>query len=359
MAEDESFVVIDLGSGLFKVGMGGEEEPLSIFPSVVEKSSSGDFSDLSVGVVAWFNEDIECYYPIERNIVKDWKGLELLVKDSVENQLGENLEEKSLIVTQSMWCSIEQTNKLKDLFIETLKVPRLIIVDPSIVSIYASGYTTLLSFICGFGSYNCITVYEGNLLVKGLKMDYGGHDITQYLMKNIKSNDGPVSYKTAQFLKEQYCYVAKDYLKELEEAKDVDCGLSDGGNIKLGSERFSCAETLFSPQLFGLEHEPIHEYIYNAIMKSPIGVRSNLYKNIFVSGGSTMFPGFNERLQIELTKLIPNTMEIRIMDDSNKGFSTWIGESILSSLSNTTSNLPPIPRRDTENIYPFYNYLRQ
>lgn len=39
------------------------------------------------------------------------------------------------------------------------------------------------------------------------------------------------------------------------------------------------------------------------LKKSPIDVRSLLYKSILISGGTTMFPGFPTRLLNDMTKI--------------------------------------------------------
>jgi len=43
--------------------------------------------------------------------------------------------------------------------------------------------------------------------------------------------------------------------------------------------------------LIGMESVGIHEMIHNSILMSDIDIRRDLYNNIVLSGGSTMFPG--------------------------------------------------------------------
>lgn len=68
-------------------------------------------------------------------------------------------------------------------------------------------------------------------------------------------------------------------------------------------------------------------------MKCDIDVRKDLYGNIVMSGGTTMFPGIPERLSKEVTALAPSTMKIKVVAPPERKFSVWIGGSILSSLS--------------------------
>ena len=68
-------------------------------------------------------------------------------------------------------------------------------------------------------------------------------------------------------------------------------------------------------------------------MGCDIDVRRDLYSNIVMSGGSTMYDGLPERLSKEITTLAPNTMKIKVVAPPERKFSVWIGGSILSSLS--------------------------
>ena len=88
-------------------------------------------------------------------------------------------------------------------------------------------------------------------------------------------------------------------------------------------------------------------------MKCDEDIRKDLYANIVLSGGTTMFPGIADRMQREITALAPSTMKIkcalfllcesmfshrssmlcRIIAPPERKYSVWIGGSILASLS--------------------------
>ncbi len=85
--------------------------------------------------------------------------------------------------------------------------------------------------------------------------------------------------------------------------------------------------------LIGKELEGFHEISYNSILKCDIDIRKDLYANIVMSGGTTMFQGIPERLSKEITNLAPSTMKIKVIAPQERKFLVWIGGSILSSLS--------------------------
>lgn len=55
-----------------------------------------------------------------------------------------------------------------------------------------------------------------------------------------------------------------------------------------------------------------HEITYQSILKCDVDIRKDLYNNIVMSGGTTMFPGIPERLSKEVTALAPSTMKVKV-----------------------------------------------
>ena len=79
-------------------------------------------------------------------------------------------------------------------------------------------------------------------------------------------------------------------------------------------------------------------------------LRRDLYSNIVLSGGSTMFLGFKERLTREIKELIPDSIDVKIIAPPERMYSVWIGGSILASLK--TFNRMWISRRDYKEMGP-------
>ena len=103
--------------------------------------------------------------------------------------------------------------------------------------------------------------------------------------------------------------------------------------LTVGNERFRCPEVLFQPHLIGKEAAGIHDTTFQSIMRCDVDIRKDLYGNVVLSGGTTMFQGIGERMTKELTALAPSTMKIKVVAPPERKYSVWIGGSILSSLS--------------------------
>ena len=77
---------------------------------------------------------------------------------------------------------------------------------------------------------------------------------------------------------------------------------------------------------------------YNSIFKCDLNIRRDLYGNVVLSGGTTMFPGIAHRMLKELTSLSPSSTKVKIVAPPERKYSVWFGGSILASLS-TFQNL--------------------
>ena len=139
-------------------------------------------------------------------------------------------------------------------------------------------------------------------------------------------------------MKEKYAYVAYDYNAEMNKAKnssecDVSYTLPDGNVITIADERFRCPELLFKPHMNGFEFDGIDKTLFDSVMKCDIDVRKDLYANIVLSGGTTMFNGLPERIEKEITTLAPPTMKVKVVAPPERKYAVWIGGSILASLA--------------------------
>ena len=73
--------------------------------------------------------------------------------------------------------------------------------------------------------------------------------------------------------------------------------------------------------------------IIRIYFKLRVDIRKDLYANIVMSGGSTMYEGLAARLEKEMISLAPSTMKIKVVAPPERKYSVWIGGSILASLS--------------------------
>ena len=109
--------------------------------------------------------------------------------------------------------------------------------------------------------------------------------------------------------------------------------LPDGQSVTLSAERFRAPDVLFDPTLVGSEEPGAADVLVDSIMKSDIDLRSTLFSQVVLAGGSTMFPGFGDRMLHEVRSRSPVHTKIRISAPPERMNSTFVGGSILASLA--------------------------
>ena len=278
--------------------------------------------------------------PISYGKIIDWDTMENIWNYIFNNELGIKSNDHPVLSTEYPLTDNTSREKMCETMFEKCNVPSLFISNESILPLYGSGKLTGVVVSSGHDLTSVVPIVNGHTVDNAIKLLYvAGKDISEKIIKNLEKRDiylGNMNEKLiANNIKENYCYVAMNYIEEdkmfVPENK-LPYTLPDGKIIEIGKERFNCPELLFHPDYVDLRRSGIQNITIDSIGLTPREYHDVLYDNIFLTGGSTLIPGFPQRYLQELTSLAPKGTNINIFSPPEREQSAWIGGSIIAQL---------------------------
>ncbi|KAM5255434.1 actin-related protein 3B isoform 4-T4 [Ctenodactylus gundi] len=342
--------VVDCGTGYTKLGYAGNTEPQFIIPSCIAIRESAKVVDQAQRRVLRGVDDLDFFigdeaidkptyatkWPIRHGIIEDWDLMERFMEQVVFKYLRAEPEDHYFLMTEPPLNTPENREYLAEIMFESFNVPGLYI------AVQAEGYV--------IGS--CIK-----------HIPIAGRDITYFIQQLLREREAGIppeqSLETAKAIKEKYCYICPDIVKEFAKY-DVDprkwikqyTGINAVNQkkfiIDVGYERFLGPEIFFHPEFANPDFtESISDVVDEVIQNCPIDVRRPLYKNVVLSGGSTMFRDFGRRLQRDLKRVVdarlklseelsggrikPKPVEVQVITHHMQRYAVWFGGSMLAS----------------------------
>jgi len=390
-------VVIDNGTGFTKMGYAGNCEPNYIIPSqigVLEKPSAGPgpsrpgANKPSAGGKATGIEDLDFFIgdealdrsktyavrnPIKHGQVENWTHMEQFWEHCIFRYLRAEPEDHYFLLTEPPLNAPENREYTAEIMFETFNVPGLYIAVQAVLALAASWTSkqvterTLTGTVIdsGDGVTHVIPVAEGYVIGSCIKhIPIAGKDISAFVQQLMREREGRAipsaqSLEVARRVKEQYSYVCPDIVKEFNKY-DQDpskwikhCTGTESISKKqfqydVGYERFLGPEVFFNPEIFSSDFlTPLPQVTDTCIQNCPIDTRRGLYKNIVLSGGSTMFKDFGRRLQRDIKRAVDarikkseemsggrikaTAIPVNVITHHMQRYAVWFGGSMLAS----------------------------
>jgi actin, other eukaryote len=320
-------VVLDPGSHLIRSGFSEDDSPRAVFPPIVgrPKSRKGQEKDTYVGDEAkrWY---LRCGRPLEGGLVSNWDDMEKILFHNFYNEMRVAPEEHAFLVSEPVMAPRPQREKFCELAFETFNVPRYATVPNCMLAAFCAGRVEALvvsigeteGFVCGTSEHTSTADSEGegfpgcHIVAPPTHLPIQGRNVTKHLAKLLNDRRNYSFTTTGEIeviedAKEKRCFVATGDSPAKEETYE----LPDGQQISLSDERHLAAEALFDPSLMDASgpgvSDAVAEYVTSCC---PGELPDRLGSNIVLAGGSTMFPGFAERLQSDLEKRLDSRIVV-------------------------------------------------
>jgi len=360
LAEDVNYqeaFVIDNGSGVLKSGRGGTEQPHTVIPACVGYPKhervifDGKMQDdeVTCGNAALANKGLlRLKYPTRHGVIEDWDAM-VGLWDHLYKDIDMDPSSHPVLVTEAPLNPMQNRKLLAERFFDRFNVPAIYIANQAVLSLYASGRKTGCVLDSGHGVTHCVPVVDGFEVKHAVsRMDVAGVDVNEYL--NVLLQQSGINFHTSaemeivRDIKETCCRVSlsKNHDEGLHENNQgTRYKLPDGNTIRIIEPQWVAPEILFDPTRIGLEYPGIPGLIENSIQRCDIDLRKQLYESILLSGGSTTFPGFGDRLLHELREKAQEKkqdIKLKIFAPANRKIATWMGGSILTALRNFESS---------------------
>ncbi|KAL4356931.1 hypothetical protein AHAS_Ahas09G0136000 [Arachis hypogaea] len=364
-------VVLYNGGGLIKAGFGVEHDPAVILPNCLYRSPSSkkwlhphplhttttstdstaaelDFTSAAV------RRPLDRGYLINSDLQREiWSHL-------FSSILRINPTQSSLLITEPLFTLPSIQRSLDELIFEYFNFRALYVADsPSLVHLYkasrrpnglVSRAQCSLVVDCGFSFTHALPVFQNFTLNYGVKrIDLGGKALTNYLKELVSFRSVNVMEETFLIddVKEKLCFVSFDVPRDLRLAREsgkenlfrgtyvipddrnrIDLSKNE---FDLTNERFLVPEMIFQPANLGMNEAGLAECIVRAVNSCHPHLHPVLYESIILTGGSTLFPQFSERLEKELRPLVPDDYHVKITTQEDPILGVWRGGSLLAS----------------------------
>lgn len=186
-----------------------------------------------------------------------------------------------------------------------------------------------------WGVYRTIATGEGSDDEEEEDLNKNLKDIEMQLLKHDPNftEDSTREAQTDWTKSILHAFLHGPYPYDSESQKEVN-------QIHLNVERIRVPEVVFQPTIAGLDQAGIVEIASNILTErladSPY--RDDVLKDIFLTGGNTLFQGFEDRLRKELRAVLPAEQTIQVRGAKDRVLDAWRGAATWAAKKESRAN---------------------
>eukprot|EP00300_Choanocystis_sp_HF-7_P018118 c1993_g1_i1.p1 GENE.c1993_g1_i1~~c1993_g1_i1.p1 ORF type:complete len:375 (+),score=74.55 c1993_g1_i1:246-1370(+) len=326
--------------------------------------------------IGFRRDNMDIVSPFSQGQISDWDVYEQLLNHALKS-LHANPQEHPFLMSEPPHVSKSQRSKLCEIIFEKYSPPAYFVTKSPVLSAFSCGRTNATVVDCGASGIVVTAMHEGFCFSKSMqRSDLAGdaldrlvlHQLGElginlepsYAIKRrvnqdklqIERLDFPLtkpSYRQffvkeiARDLREACCNV-RDYS---ETVPTPECYHTPQGSVTpFETCRSRAGDVLFNPSLLtpaerqatGIAPDAnlrgLSEMVLSCISASDVDMRRELFNNVILCGGMSLFQGLQGKLQADLGSKTPHGMKLKLFSATppERRFSAWIGGSILASL---------------------------
>ncbi len=338
--------LLDIGTAYTKFGNSTEETPQIVMPSTYgfpRISSDAQQQQLLFGTQLDSHQGV-----LHREGLFPWgqpKNFEIIKKylKFCFLQHSENIKGQNLIISISPDWSKDFLSSLITFLFQ----------DFEFASIYAQrsdffdfiGHKIKTGVLLNVGHYftRIILYHNGKPVLKnGAKSKLAGRRIRQYLRSLFKVKhpylESPRYTAFLTDIVENQCDLKLDLAEFIEQNTDLTKFQESleipqfQDTLLLGIERFIAPEILFSPELMSLKDKNAGDLLIDSLKDCHPSLRSEIFKNIVISGGGASYAYYPSRLLKKCEK-IPLLSNARLLRHPSPQFGVWKGMQVAANPS--------------------------
>ncbi|PFH52679.1 hypothetical protein AMATHDRAFT_74136 [Amanita thiersii Skay4041] len=354
----------------------------------MEESTTGDVQTPkakihigSSGPSVW-RDGMEIGNPVTDGMISDFNPIPSLIQHALGDVMHCTTSEHPMLVTEPTWNTQANRERMAEIMFEEFHVPAFYIANTGVLNAFAAGKGSALVIDVGQSMASVTPVVDGFVLRKGLSFSplptliraHARHILTtstssrpgiELLPHQLITSKTPVEPNVVPTftLREDRVSGTTQSWRMWTENREVDewiqsvAGVLEQGwndqaaaarqpkqyefptgfNTAFGSERFQVGEQFFwhSPQLVASNPnlpKTIPALITESLRACDPELRQVLMGNVVLTGGGSLFSGFADRLNAELTRSFQHTKIHAAANTVERRYGGWLGGSILASL---------------------------
>ena len=372
--DDQDWLILEYGSAKINAGCSSKD-----FPEFQPRTCVGRPNyELSIGADAaetvlfdskLQNKDSEGHnvpgglagiaklsWPMSRGVIKDYgthqEDMQMIWKDLNDHKLRLQIETTDeddsdiagIILSEPCLNSLSNRKKVAEFWMEEMKAPKIFFGLQSLFGLLSTGASSGVAVMSGDGVTEVLPMYEYYSMRHAYqRINWAGKDVTNWLRRELHKSSVALETSSDELILMDmkaksglFRFAAHGKLEEeMEklEASNSEYSLPDGTTVHIGSECVTVPEIMFNPMNAGNDVPGLAELVKQCVDACPKDTKGGIFKAIHCFGGNTMFDGFKERFDAEMSVVLKQEGLCKVNAKAQRLIQPWCGARMLAENS--------------------------